>query len=162
MARDNLALRTARTYVRNYANEGDELMARHLAAMDCRDCEAFLQLGIDAFHWLNRADCQTRLAVFEGRAAFDPEFDEALGNLYQMWLRPCEIAERWISVQSQRGYTPDNLAEFRECFEEVKAIVAPSVEVGGQIEEMRDQAIEDYAAGRTEPWEAEEPSNRAV
>lgn len=159
MAHDHLALRTARTYVRNYASEGDELMSRHIEAMDCRDCEAFLQLAIDAFHWLNRADCQIRLDVFEGRAPHDPSVDEALTTLYRLWLRPCDTAERWISLQLQRGYTPDNLDEYRDSFREVKALVAPSDEVAGQIEAMRDQAIEDYQAGRTEPWGAEEPSH---
>ena len=51
-----LAFRNARNHVRDFAFEGEELMAKHSQAMECRDCEAFLQMGIDAFHWILRAD----------------------------------------------------------------------------------------------------------
>ena len=56
MATDSLVFRTAERHVNNYTRESSGLMAEHREAMDCRDCEAFLQLAIEAFHWLIRAD----------------------------------------------------------------------------------------------------------
>ena len=37
---------------------------------------------------------------------------------------PCELAKQWINVQIGRGFTLENLDEFRECESEVRAVVA--------------------------------------
>ena len=113
MSMDNLALRTARKHVQNYSYESDDLMLRHAEAIDCRDCEDLLQLGIDAFKWLGRADRVIRSAVYRGLAEYDPSLDVALAALYAEWLKPCTFAEGWIAQQEQRGFRVDNLAEFR-------------------------------------------------
>jgi hypothetical protein len=154
MSLDSLALRAARIYVRNYSSEYDELTASHREAMDCRDCEAFLQLGIDAFKWLGRADAQYRMCMFKGLTEHDPVFEEHLALLYKLWLRPGPFANQWIQTQLQREYRPDNLEAFQECVEEVRAIVKPNDEVSGEIAILRDGAIEDFRAGRTSAWEA--------
>jgi hypothetical protein len=144
MTMDNLALRTARLHVRDYTGESDDLVRRHAEAIDCRECEDFLQLGIDAFQWLGRADRVIRSAVYRGLAEYNPSLDVALATLYAEWLRPCTLAERWIAEQEQRGFRVDNLADFRACCEEVRAIVEAHE---GTLEndalvELRDDAID--------------------
>lgn len=78
MLLDNLAFRTARSQVHNLRGEYDELMVRRRDATDPLDCEAFLQLGIDAFAWLTRADESIREAIFAGGMEHDPAVEEAL------------------------------------------------------------------------------------
>jgi hypothetical protein len=159
---DNLAFRTARLHVHNYSDQSDDLMRRHAEAIECRDCEDFLQLGIDAFKWLGRADRVIRSAVYRGVAEHDPSLDVALATLYAEWLRPCTFAERWIAQQESRGYRVDNLAEFRVCCEEVRAIVEANE---GTLENdalvaLRDDAIDAHRKGETiELWESEQPQD---
>jgi hypothetical protein len=152
MAIENLALRTARNCVRYYNDESANLLERHAEAMDCRDCEDLLQLGIDAFHWLGRADQATRAAVYRGQAEYDPSFEVALATLYAEWLRPCVYADRWAAVQEKRGFHVENLDKFRQCCEEVRAIVEANAGLLVQSDamiELRDNAIDSHRKGET-------------
>ena len=120
---NNLTLSMARKRVREYAAETDSLMANHAEAMECRDCEEWLKRGIDAQFWLCRAEEIMRAADEDGLCEFDTEMRRALDCLYEMWLRPCEFAETWIASLATRGYTPDNLGEFRDACDMARDIV---------------------------------------
>jgi len=115
----SLAFRAAQTHVEFYANESD-LMTQHGEVMDCRDCEDFLRLGIDAFHWISRADEALRSAEYDGGSDEAARLDLALDGLYKGWQRPCECARKWIQLQVAKGHSPGNLREFQECCEEVE------------------------------------------
>jgi len=126
MLLDNLAYRTARSHIRDFASESDELMLRHDEAMQCRNCETYLQLGIDAFSWLERADSQIRTSLAEGKFLPDAEVDAAFEFLYRLWLRPCKFANDWIAIQLKRDYAIDNLEKFQECASKAREIVENS------------------------------------
>jgi len=154
MAIESLALRTAEKHVRNYNRESGDLMAEHREAMDCRECEAFLQLGIDAFNWIIRADLEFRGAVSAGTVQFDPKEEEKIGLLCRGWVAPCEYAEQWIARQQESGYKIDNLEEFRECCQEMRAIVEAQDNADGEplppaLIELRDKAIDEFLNGET-------------
>ncbi len=157
MGRPTLAFRNASRHVRRYTNESEDLMRRHAEAIDCRDCEDFLQLGIDAFDWLNRADESIRRAILNGRAEYDPKAERTLLEMYARWLRPCEHAERWIAVQAKRGFHVDNSGRFRECCVDVRAIVEDNNLLNNDaIIKLRDDAVDAYRKGDTlEFWEGE-------
>lgn len=118
----NITFDTARAQVSLFSNQSKGLRHHH-EAMECRDCEDFLQIGIDAFSWIERAHENLRRRIYEGTATFDPEVEDALTTLYESWLLSCTDAEKWISIQQSRGYYPDNLTEFRHCQEEVRDIL---------------------------------------
>jgi len=146
----NLAFRNARRQVSGYVGESKDVMRRHAEAMDCWDCEDVLQLGIDAFDWLNRADEAIRRDINSGRLEYDPRIDRALKSLYARWLKPCPFAEQWIAVQEARGFTVRNAARFRVCCEEARAIVDDDdVLDNDAIVELRDEAIDAYRKGET-------------
>jgi hypothetical protein len=151
MTTESLALRTARSRVRDYQDQSTDLMKKHAEAMDCRDCEAFLQLGIDAFHWLARADEMIRVNVFTSSQEYAPELDMAIATLYAEWLRPCDHAEAWIARQEERRFRVDNLDEFRRCCSEVRAIVEANegVLANEAMVELRDQAVDMQVKGET-------------
>lgn len=159
---NNLAFRTARSHVQALGNEYDDLMIRHREAIECFDCESFLQLGIDAFAWLTRADESIRKAFYVGQIEYDQEVDAAIARLYQEWLRPCIQAEKWIAAQESRGYNVSNVEEFRRCVDEVQAIVSASNEVAGELAAIRDEAVQENRAGKTTDWEVEEPAQPAL
>lgn len=148
----NLLLRSATRHVRDFADES-ELMREHVQAMDCRDCEAYLQIGIDAFEWLIRADENFRAIVFSEKAEYDPRIDQAIQSLFRAWLPPCEFANQWIDSQLQSGYHPDNLAKFRECERQVRSIVRSldqdSDEMTDEMRSLRDAALREHLHGET-------------
>lgn len=150
---ETLTLRTARQRVRDYQSESDDLVARRPEAIEGRDVEALLQLGIDAFRWLIRADAEIRAAVFSGALPHDEAREAALGALCKAWLAPCEFAERWVAAEVQRGRAVDNLAEFRKCREEMQAIVAfqegGSDELPPALAELGDRAATEHRHGET-------------
>ena len=151
MATESLAFRNAEIHVQSYSAQSS-LMAAHAEAMDCRDCEAFLQMGIDAFKWLLRADRDHRLAVYRGEAQFSPEFDAELQRLCGRWLVPCDFAEKWIANQLAKDFAIDNLEEFRNCVTEMQAIVNShrgKDNLPEQIAVHRDSAIQEYRNGET-------------
>jgi hypothetical protein len=154
MGTESLVYRTARKHVENYARESNDLMKAHQEAMDCRECEAFLQLGIDAFRWIIRADRVIRKAIYDRILEFDAEIDDGIRSMCRSWLAPCQYAEQWIAKQQERGYQIDNLGEFRECCEEMRAIVEAQDQGDGEplpiaMIKLRDKAIDEYRNGET-------------
>jgi len=153
MATDFLAVRNAESHVRSYNDVSTDLMSRHAEAMDCRNCEAFLQMGIDAFDWLRRADREIRLNFYRNEAEFDLQATAALAKLCEVWQEPVAFAEKWIAIQQQRGGEIDNLVEFRHCVEEMAAIVeanaAATEDVPESIATLRDLAIQENHDGQT-------------
>jgi len=121
----SLVFRTAQKHVRNYNEESREpdVMQVHREAMDCWDCEAFLQLGIDAFAWIEKASEQVRRDIASGDLEPNAESDESLDWLYRDWLKPVDCTEKWIARQIERGYRPANLVSFRSCVEKVRIVV---------------------------------------
>jgi hypothetical protein len=154
-ASEDLTFKYARQHVAHYREEDDKLIAAHREAMDCFDCEAYLQLGIDAFNWLVKADAVIRRAIYRGVYEYDPDVEAALQELFRGWLEPCPNAEKWIMLQEQRGYTVSNVNEFRNCCEEVKAIVKSFDETENDrvmsepLIRLRDQAVQEHQDGQT-------------
>jgi hypothetical protein len=130
-----LAFRAARREVRGFRREfkkyerrrnsdaGDQLLREHAAAMESRDCDEFLRLGIEAFRWLEKARANIRADVLAGRAVYDADLESAITRLYEQWVATCARAEIWAKAQAERGYALDNAAEFRECCDAAQDIL---------------------------------------
>jgi hypothetical protein len=144
-----LAFREARKHVYSFSDES-EFMRDHREAMECLDCEAILQLGIDAFHWLVRADESLRRAAYRGDEV-DAETFEMLAQLFRHWLKPCAVVSAWIDVQGDRGYTLENLQELRKCEREVRSIVdsLSTDELADSVRNLRDEAVAEHRDGHT-------------
>ncbi len=146
----SVALRTARRHVNTFADES-EILRDHPHELGSQECEDFLQLGVDAFAWLVRADETIRAAVYEG-LPHDPRSDQALCELFIAWLRPCSSANQWIQVlQTSGGGAPANLAEFRRSEREVRAIVRSwqADELTDAMRSLRDTALAEHERGET-------------
>ena len=115
---ETLDLQIARKRIQGY--EEDALIRQSAEAVDCMDCEEFLNSGIQAFRWLDRAEETRREAIYQGLVEFDPTVAKAIEALYLAWLRPCTRAEQWIANVQSYGHIPNNLDEFRQCCEEVR------------------------------------------
>lgn len=152
MFTDDLAYRTASHGVQAFVDVANELSERKKRVAEQQECESYLQLGIDAFHWLMRADEHYRKAVFTKQLAFDPTFDAAFDHLCVEWLEPTSSAENWLASLAARSLSPPNAAEFLECVTEMRALLAESREVKGQIAMLRDKAVQSYRTGDSDEW----------
>lgn len=95
----------------------DPLMVDHQAAMNCFDCEAFVQTGIDAIRWLGLAEQAVMNQHKQGEALVPEEFYPWLDECYNNFLRRSELAKKWISECAARGYDVANAVEFANCLE---------------------------------------------
>lgn len=142
---ENVALRLAQLCVHEYADECRDVLKDHAEAMNCRDCEEFLQKGINAFKFLRYAEEVMRQADYRGIESFTEELRETVGKLYGAWSGPCEMAEKWITALDKEGYVPDNLKAFREACDQVQEIVEQQ-EWRGRSAHARNLSTSD------EPW----------
>ena len=145
-----LQLRVARRRLKSFADES-KLIADHRRAMESLDCEAFLQLGIDAFDWLVRADQAIRKAVLAGCAEHNARTQQALESLFRAWLEPCALANKWVAKIEKQGHALDNLARFCECETEVRAIVRflDEDKMTDAMRALRDEAVSEHESGQT-------------
>jgi hypothetical protein len=145
----SVALRAARRQVVSFADECDIMKCNHEAG-ESQDCESVLQLGIDAFTWLVRADERVRSAAFAG-GEYDPAVDSAIRELFQAWLRTCDPVNKWIDNQIASGHHLSNLEEFRNCEREVRSLVK-SLDADAMTDamrELRDSAVQEHRSGET-------------
>ncbi|MBX7073795.1 MAG: hypothetical protein K1X71_11665 [Pirellulales bacterium] len=120
---DCLAYRTARNSVHAFRSEGDEIVVRREVVASPGECESLLQLGIDAYAWLERANRDIVTAIRQGQTQPAAELDRAIEALYRMWLPSAATLEQ-ISQQIQHEDPPPNLSRFRECEQLVREKVA--------------------------------------
>ncbi len=94
----------------------DPVMVDHRAAMNCFDCETFLQKGIDAIRWLGLAEQHVISQHKHGELAFDG-FQELLTANYLAIIERSEVAKNWINACHERGYDVANVTEFYSSLE---------------------------------------------
>lgn len=106
-----IAYRLARDQVQRFQNELDP-MTRHEAEVLENESEDLLQLGIDAYRWIVRAERRLRENVRAGNVDHPADAIEAIADLYKLWLIPGSLIEARIAQQTALG--AENAAEFRE------------------------------------------------
>lgn len=102
--------------------EYSSLMAGHARAMDCRDCEDHLLLGVEAFHWIERAKDDTVRAIANAEAELQGAC-KALERLYRDWLAPCERAIQWAQAVAASNCGIPNYGTFLECCNRARAFL---------------------------------------
>jgi hypothetical protein len=86
-------------------------------------CERFLQKGIDAYKWLRRAEEFLREADYEGLLNLDATLRNALGTLYEEWLKSSNHAKRCIETAARTGEILSNRDEFMQAYQDALDIV---------------------------------------
>jgi len=151
-ANESLYIRKARQNLAEFDRES-QFLRDHQEAMNCLDCDAFLQMGVDAFDWLIQADKVYRKGLYDDATAHDAAFEETLLLLFRGLLSACTSAEAWIADVIARGYRLDNLPGFRKCVAELRGIVRfygdDQPELPDAVRALRDQAIGEHRNGQT-------------
>ena len=121
-----LELKIAKSKIDRYEQEAEgSIIHESRQAVDCLDCEEFLDKGIAALGWLQRSEEVLLEAsaecVFENHPQVETAIELAIETLYAAWLRPCEKAEAWIASCQGNGYSMRNVEVFRDCCDRVSA-----------------------------------------
>ncbi len=104
-------------------HRAEQFLKDHKEAMECRDCEDFLRLGIEAFQWLQKAHRNIQDDVYQGRSVFDEHVEHSITKLYQRRLKPYSTAQRWMNRLQDQGFELDNAIEFVRSCQEASAIL---------------------------------------
>lgn len=119
--------------------------------LNCFDFEELLDLGVRAFHKINKYDENWRRQVFAGTMPYAAETDEFVGLLYRVWSIPGEtVLAELAKFEAKYEHVP-NAIEFRRCCREVAGILTPDEEFfsSDRLTELRDQPVEEHLAGKT-------------
>lgn len=148
------AMKYAKSHIAMYEDHGDIAfdIQQHKQALDCWNCQAFIQLGIESYEWLIKADMMFRKCFYSGKIEYDANIEGMLEELFRRWLVPCKFANEWIDEQYKRGFVLENLKEFRKCEEEMIAIVGAFDEADDLPEAMhklQEEALKEHANGKT-------------
>ena len=137
MCMELLDLQIARWHIENYASH-----TRGVAECDCAD---ILQRGIDAVRWLQQAELSISEATTLRLIEFSHDLRLEIEQLYARWLEHCEAAEVRIKAHLDRGFSLDNLEEFREACDEVRGWIEEN-KWNARVQESREVRFSD------EPW----------
>ena len=129
----------------------DSVVEASRLAVDCMDCEAFLDCGIRTFEFVMHVDERIREAIITEKIAYDEDVDQAILQLIKAWLGTVPDAMRWIERCERGHYTVANRGEFMKCIAEAEAIAKydPSQPMPHALEVMRDQALIEQRNGHT-------------
>lgn len=145
----------SRTIARGQLAEYDRVMTAHTEAEDCGMCEAFMELGIQVFHWIIKADHDYRRELYEHPEHHSEAAEKELESLMRGWQSRCQGVFDWAERNAARGFQVTHLEEFRRCEEEATAIVESFDETEGDrvmtepLIILRDQALLEHQNGET-------------
>ena len=125
-------------------------------AMQVRDFEDFIALGMFWFARINHLDEQTRLEELRAGAAPDAKIHEGIVGLYRAWLDTGRGVVRVLESFKANRWEIDGAEAFRSAVREVEGILTPDDKffTGEKLARLIDQAREDYESGHTEPMDS--------
>lgn len=151
---DLLYIRSAQLSVDGFVTLVNE--NKILESKNAVDCEALLAAGISAFDAINKVDECIRDAVFSKRIKVDEvKVEEAILRLYQLWMSSVGLAKGWASTCNSVGLEVGNLAQFEECVQEVKSLLAKSNRMSPALHQLELEALEEYRSGKTAEYFSE-------
>lgn len=155
-----LYIEKAECRVRSYVqfNRFDDIIDQSHRAVDCMDCEAFLEGGIETFSCIKRTDMIIREAVLTGRISDSPAYDQAMTRLLRDWVKQVDHAEAWIARCERNGYEVANLSEFRNCVSEAYSMLnfSEATESSEAILRLQEEALEEHQRGETAEFVSDE------
>lgn len=145
---------SVRQRLEDYGEQVDVWKNDHQRAMYCMEFELLLEHGLSLLAQLNSIDEKIRLKFFRGEVEYDSQYDDILTGYYQQWLKPCDKLLAELKSLKNEGFSVERAEEFRSACREVQGILTDDDEffTGDALKVLQDQAIDEYRAGRCEPF----------
>jgi hypothetical protein len=135
--------------------EFDRIVSLQAADDDRALCDDYLQLGIQVFQWILKADQDYRRGLYQNPALHNEATEAELESLLRGWLARGRLLLARADAISDAGRPAAHLAEFRQCCNEATAIVESWDEseddppMPEALILLRDQALIDHQNGET-------------
>lgn len=145
----------SQTIARGQLAEYDRILAEHAEAEDCGRCESFMELGIQVFQWILKADQDYRRELYANPKVHSEAVEQELESLVRGWLAHGAGLIDWAERNAVRGFQVKHIGEFRRSFEEATAIVASFDETAADrrmtepLIVLRDEALIEHRNGET-------------
>jgi hypothetical protein len=98
-------------------------MQDHQAAMECRDVEDTIAVGISVFQLLVQRQDSWRERVFRGTEEFSEEQNQFVLSLFRLWLRITdEVLTALPPLEEQFG-SVERVGELRECASQARKLL---------------------------------------
>lgn len=134
-----------------YSAQAERWKRDHVEAMECRDLEQLLLMGLFLSLSIDLIDTNWRTAMLGGQVEFDPaEEAEILGH-YRTWLAPAADILARIEAMEAAGYKVQWADQFRRAHRDARAVFTADSEFfsSDALVELRDTAIDAHREGRT-------------
>lgn len=112
---EDLVLKVARRRVERFAIRPAAPRDIEQDANECAACERWLDMGVDALEWLEKAEQFLLEAGRSGVAIIESDTAQAVRDLYLVWLESCDQAEKWCASLTAKGHPPNNLGKLRQA-----------------------------------------------
>ncbi len=133
-------------------------------ATACYALEFVVAQGIALFDLITRADETWRSAVLDGRVEYTKENDDSFAQAYEDWLRLCDEILPDIARAEREGFVLEKAEDLRSRVREAKGILTADEKffVDDKFVALRDQAIDEHRAGKTDEYGPAERPNGNV
>jgi len=144
----------ARQSVESYVSvKSLDVIEESRQAIDCLNCEANLQNGINAWNFIMKADEAIHWALCKNHITDDEGEDllTLIDRLVTTWLGPFDRMTQWISRCEARGYKVEYKDRFLACLEEARANAKydPQQPMPECILDLKDEALREHENGET-------------
>jgi hypothetical protein len=145
----------SRTIARGQLAEYERILAEHAEAEDCGRCELYMELGIQVFQWILKADQDYRRELYANPTLHSEAVEKELESLVRGWLTHGAGLIAWAERNVARGFQVKHLEDYRRSFDEATAIVESldDTDAREQMTEplilLRDQALLEHRNGET-------------
>src|SRR5262249_26292623 len=115
-------------------------LQNHKDALECRDLEDTLAVGIGLYRILAHADRVWRERVFRGAEELSSTTEDSIRESFRAWLQVSELVQGAVSTLEERFGAVESAVEFRTCVDQVRGLLqtwqSPSLSRAVGLREM--------------------------
>ncbi|MFM9960326.1 MAG: hypothetical protein ACKV2Q_03775 [Planctomycetaceae bacterium] len=132
-----------------FRDEVEQWQDAHAEAMACLDLQDTLAFGLSVYHQIGGAEAAWYASVDAGQIPFNEPEETAFGQLYSLWLTPCEQLLAKIQRFETAGFQVEGATEFRVAINQARysAWTGPlSAEANERIQRFQSLSADELAA----------------
>ncbi len=104
-----------------FLDEVEQWQDAHAEAMACLDLQDTLAFGLSVYHQIAGAESAWLASVDAGQVPFDDAEETAFGQLYALWLLPCDRLRAKVQRFEDAGFHVEEATEFRSVAEQARS-----------------------------------------
>lgn len=99
---------------------GESWKKNHLEAIQGRELEDFLAVGVCMYHLIKNREQSWAARVYDGEIEYDPEEEQELATLYRGWMETANETLDVLTAFERKSFRVAGSDTFRHCCEDVQ------------------------------------------